>query len=117
MSAHAQADGLPRCRAPLLAALIAGQHDVVRPLITRGADPALADDEGLAAFVVPALTDSVATQQPLLVAGVSPDPRSSQDGVTLLAREVRTAPAPKHMEEVAAGLDKDNVKKVREEVV
>ena len=117
MSAHAQADGLPRCRAPLLAALIAGQHDVVRPLITRGADPALADDEGLAAFVVPAPTDSVATQQPLLVDGVSPGPRSSQDGVTPLAREVRTVPTAEHIKEIAANLIKDNVKKVREEVV
>ena len=114
MSAHAQADGLPRSRTHLLAALIAGQRDVVRPLIARGADPALADDEVLAAFLVPALT---ATQQPLLEAGVPPGSSSSQDSVTPARPRGAHRARPEHMEEVAASLIKDNVKKEREEVV
>ena len=68
----------------LLAAVLAGKHERAKELLASGANPLAANDEGVPAFMAPALIDNVVMQKVLLQAGVSPDLATSAGGVTAL---------------------------------
>jgi ankyrin repeat protein len=65
----------------LLAAIVAGERERVSELLASGANPLAVNDEGVPAFMAPALIGNPEMQRLLLQAGVSPDLATSAGGV------------------------------------
>jgi ankyrin repeat protein len=68
----------------LLAAALAGQHELARSLLTKGASPLASNEQGIPAFLAPVLADNLEMQRVFLQSGVSPDLASDPGGVTAL---------------------------------
>lgn len=68
----------------LMAAVLSGQHDIVKSLLAAGVDPLMPDEKDIPAFLAPALADNPEMQRTFLDSGVSPDLESNAGGVTAL---------------------------------
>jgi len=68
----------------LIAVALAGHHEIATALLAKGADPLAENQEGISAFLVPALRGDVQMQRLFLEAGISADLSMSNAGVTAL---------------------------------